>query len=156
MRISDCGSDVCSSDLCLQSANHARNSWRPRSCFRQTHRRSKNWPELLSSPHRPAPNGVGKAGQSESRPRHACGSLYPDRQTVAAFIHHEADPRSVHSRFPGELSGMIDIGLFRHSPLRSEERRVGKECVRTCRDRWSPDQYKKKEHTYHIITYIVK
>src|SRR3546814_12956494 len=24
------------------------------------------------------------------------------------------------------------------SPLRSEERRVGKECVSTCRSRWSP------------------
>src|SRR3546814_11186116 len=24
------------------------------------------------------------------------------------------------------------------SPARSEERRVGKECVRTCRSRWSP------------------
>src|SRR3546814_19409881 len=24
-------------------------------------------------------------------------------------------------------------------PLRSEERRVGKECVSTCRSRWSPD-----------------
>src|SRR3546814_13716683 len=24
------------------------------------------------------------------------------------------------------------------TPLRSEERRVGKECVRTCRSRWSP------------------
>src|SRR3546814_17133895 len=28
---------------------------------------------------------------------------------------------------------------------RSEERRVGKECCRTCRYRWSPDQYKKKK-----------
>src|SRR3546814_18609003 len=27
---------------------------------------------------------------------------------------------------------------------RSEERRVGKECVRTCRSRWSPYPYKKK------------
>src|SRR3546814_17038244 len=27
---------------------------------------------------------------------------------------------------------------------RSEERRVGKECVRTCRSRWSPYHYKKK------------
>src|SRR3546814_11773743 len=25
---------------------------------------------------------------------------------------------------------------------RSEERRVGKECVSTCRSRWSPDHYK--------------
>src|SRR3546814_20707725 len=29
-------------------------------------------------------------------------------------------------------------------PDRSEERRVGKECVRTCRSRWSPYHYKKK------------
>src|SRR3546814_12645154 len=27
---------------------------------------------------------------------------------------------------------------------RSEERRVGKECVSTCRSRWSPKHYKKK------------
>src|SRR3546814_20585809 len=30
------------------------------------------------------------------------------------------------------------------SPMRSEERRVGKECVSTCRSRWSPVHYKKK------------
>src|SRR3546814_13871385 len=30
------------------------------------------------------------------------------------------------------------------SGLRSEERRVGKECVSTCRSRWSPYHYKKK------------
>src|SRR3546814_20976358 len=30
--------------------------------------------------------------------------------------------------------------------LRSEERRVGKECVSTCRSRWSPDHYKKKKN----------
>src|SRR3546814_15090272 len=29
--------------------------------------------------------------------------------------------------------------------LRSEERRVGKECVSTCRSRWSPDHKKKKK-----------
>src|SRR3546814_14704819 len=28
--------------------------------------------------------------------------------------------------------------------IRSEERRVGKECVSTCRSRWSPYNYKKK------------
>src|SRR3546814_18407384 len=32
--------------------------------------------------------------------------------------------------------------------VRSEERRVGKECVRTCRSRWSPDRSKK---TINII-----
>src|SRR3546814_19299180 len=34
---------------------------------------------------------------------------------------------------------------------RSEERRVGKECVSTCRSRWSPYHYKKK--TQHIKTH---
>src|SRR3546814_14644708 len=29
---------------------------------------------------------------------------------------------------------------------RSEERRVGKECVCTCRTRWSPDHVKKKNN----------
>src|SRR3546814_13595479 len=29
------------------------------------------------------------------------------------------------------------------APARSEERRVGKECVSTCRARWSPNHYKK-------------
>src|SRR3546814_13263769 len=37
---------------------------------------------------------------------------------------------------------------------RSEERRVGKECVSTCRSRWSPHHYKKKRHqTPRYITY---
>src|SRR3546814_13961427 len=30
-------------------------------------------------------------------------------------------------------------------PRGSEERRVGNECVSTCRSRWSPDHYKKKQ-----------
>src|SRR3546814_12596466 len=44
-----------------------------------------------------------------------------------------------------------------HAQERSEERRVGKECVSTCRSRWSPDHYKNKEtttprhkHTTHL------
>src|SRR3546814_13741077 len=32
--------------------------------------------------------------------------------------------------------------------LRSEERRVGKECVSTCRSRWSPYHSKKKDISY--------
>src|SRR3546814_11580119 len=33
---------------------------------------------------------------------------------------------------------------------RSEERRVGKECVSTCRSRWSPSHAKKKTYLYLI------
>src|SRR3546814_19189721 len=32
-------------------------------------------------------------------------------------------------------------------PVRSEESRVGQECVSTCRSRWSPYHYKKKKNT---------
>src|SRR3546814_14889713 len=39
----------------------------------------------------------------------------------------------------------IDVGRLRvdRFVFRSEERRVGKECVSTCRSRWSPYHYKK-------------
>src|SRR3546814_11928130 len=43
----------------------------------------------------------------------------------------EEGPLSFNTRFDGTV--------------RSEERRVGKECVRTCRSRWSPYHLKKKE-----------
>src|SRR3546814_16391351 len=36
------------------------------------------------------------------------------------------------------------VPLWRPTAARSEERRVGKECVSTCRSRWSPRQKKKK------------
>src|SRR3546814_17701999 len=35
--------------------------------------------------------------------------------------------------------------LLKKAEDRSEERRVGKECVRTCRSRWSPYHKKKKK-----------
>src|SRR3546814_15516955 len=35
----------------------------------------------------------------------------------------------------------------KHRPGRSEERRVGKECVSTCRSRWSPYHYKNNTKT---------
>src|SRR3546814_19419580 len=39
----------------------------------------------------------------------------------------------------GLLMDVVPVGLaIAASAFRSEERRVGKECVRTCRSRWSP------------------
>src|SRR3546814_2330267 len=43
--------------------------------------------------------------------------------------------------FGVELQTVVTACLIRHAgerQVRSEERRVGKECVRTCRSRWSP------------------
>src|SRR3546814_17117158 len=53
-----------------------------------------------------------------------------DAVTIAAEI----------DRRPTQLTGIITNSLFaaaQKAGLRSEERRVGKECVRTCRSRWS-------------------
>src|SRR3546814_20862514 len=49
----------------------------------------------------------------------------------------------------GQRRGSCDGRCIRSNRLvskhfRSEERRAGKECVRTCRSRWSPDDVKKK------------
>src|SRR3546814_13252242 len=54
------------------------------------------------------------------------------------------------SRLEGAIAGGTDfafettLGGNTITALRSEERRVGKECVSTCRYRWSPYHSKKK------------
>src|SRR3546814_13591538 len=40
---------------------------------------------------------------------------------------------------PGLGRLVVEAVLARDYPISSEERRVGKECVSTCRSRWSPD-----------------
>src|SRR3546814_15532894 len=45
---------------------------------------------------------------------------------------------SNYAGFVGWIAGPLRTG-------RSEERRVGKECVSTCRSRWSPYHYKKNK-----------
>src|SRR3546814_20481901 len=52
----------------------------------------------------------------------------------------------------GETFGRItriSLGVPGVDFERSEERRVGKECVSTCSSRWSQYQYKKKETKLH-------
>src|SRR3546814_17588335 len=48
----------------------------------------------------------------------------------------------------GESLIMAIKELAVSSGPRSEERRVGKACVRTCRSRWSP--YPSKKNTHHL------
>src|SRR3546814_13122517 len=52
----------------------------------------------------------------------------PVGRTVAFAL---TSPDVIHSFWIPGLAGKVD--------MRSEERRVGKECVSTCRSRWSPD-----------------
>src|SRR3546814_21132202 len=55
----------------------------------------------------------------------------------------------------GEATGSKGLVGSVLPSTRSEERRVGKECVSTCRSRWSPYHYKKKHttQTTNINTY---
>src|SRR5213594_2539614 len=50
---------------------------------------------------------------------------------------------------PWMFEGKMLRGLTGTPILRSEERRVGKECERLCRSRWSPVHLKKKLHRRH-------
>src|SRR3546814_17452125 len=87
--------------------------------------------------------------------------LQPADEIVA--IEHDADLGVVVVRTPAETdfedklakktltSGCAQGPVFGDvMETRSEERRVGKGCVRTCRSRWSPDHYKKKHNTTTI------
>src|SRR3546814_20994205 len=50
---------------------------------------------------------------------------------LATGVVNNAPPMS-----PDIHDAALRQGLLRYCPIRSEERRVGKECVRTCRSRW--------------------
>src|SRR3546814_18678107 len=58
-------------------------------------------------------------------------------ESILAKVHFGA------SSAENEITDLADYYLatdeFRRALQRSEERRVGKECVSTCRSRWSPD-----------------
>src|SRR3546814_12663458 len=56
----------------------------------------------------------------------------------------------------GQAFGMRATATAAQSTYRSEERRVGKECVSTCRSRWSPEHYKNKTAKLSPHVNIVK
>src|SRR3546814_19610484 len=65
-------------------------------------------------------------------------------QPVGAVAEHIGERAGEHAHLTVE-SGHAYEGLrVILARIRSEESRVGKECVSTCSSRWSPYQYKKK------------
>ena len=90
-----------------------------------------------------------------------CSSAHPDSDVVSvspASVSHDGPPAPVTSRqcaprhsvsapcqcppasfTPSEVTPNQHLTFPSPSPFRSEERRVGKECLRLCRSRWSPD-----------------
>src|SRR3546814_1730168 len=73
-----------------------------------------------------------------SRRRHTRCALVTGVQTCALPISMASEFRSL-----ANLPGVEKAAIWEPKPAvvytwRSEERRVGKECVSTCRSRWSP------------------
>src|SRR3546814_14304695 len=101
MRISDCSSDVCSSDLGLLRLSGP----------------SSSFGSFFLPPGRPK----GKSAPLGGSKRSAAWGPFPP---------------------PGRPKGK-SATLEGCEFDRSDERRVGKECVSTCRSRWSPYHYKK-------------
>src|SRR3546814_11220664 len=64
---------------------------------------------------------------------HAGNLAYLSRMTLFPFFSVAAAVASIFGR---SQDGLAAVGAFLET--RSEERRVGKECVSTCRSRWSP------------------
>src|SRR3546814_1025497 len=71
-----------------------------------------------------------------SRRRHTSCALVTGVQTCALPIYIHSQRFVVGRGSPNMTIQMDFLGAERK--VRSEERRVGKECVSTCRSRWSP------------------
>src|SRR3546814_9845169 len=66
------------------------------------------------------------------------GAMPDDRKDGRLMLLWEGD-RPVIGRWDDGRKGWEDPeGMHLFEEIRSEERRVGKECVSTCRSRWSP------------------
>src|SRR3546814_12742637 len=85
-----------------------------------------------------------------AEPKFCPGGDRPPVQAMKAFIDEHRDAYGVEPICrvlpwqPGVAGEPGALGAPPRLQSRSEERRVGKECVRTCRSRWSPSHSNKK------------
>src|SRR3546814_13817466 len=106
MRISDWSSDVCSSDLVVDAGEHDERG-----------RRLER---------------VGRRQQQRNGER---GADARENADEGAKSDADEGPDEIHGRY-GDAEALEKSPQGVHGPVRSEERGVGKECVRTCRYRW--------------------
>src|SRR3546814_1923188 len=134
MRISDWSSDVCSSDFSLEQA--------------QLDKKAHIAAKLALKPgQRVLDIGCGWGGMAlylhENCGVDVLGITLSEEQLKVARERAKAAGVDDHVKFElidyrdvrGHFDRIVSVGMFKH---RSEERRVGKECVSTCRSRWSP------------------
>src|SRR3546814_13788087 len=76
-------------------------------------------------------------------------SLFGIAKDAYAIVERTAEKR-LHTRLAtaaGEPGRILNLAILGKQGERSEERRVGKECVSTCRSRWSPYDSKNNYNT---------
>src|SRR3546814_17725647 len=112
MRIRLWSSDVCASDLDLSREVRSLLLWQPDT---------------------DAP-GRADAEESLAQTRVAQPAMFAMEMALCALLANwSIRPSAAMGHSVGEYAAACAAGVFR-----SEERRVGKECVSTCRSRWSP------------------
>src|SRR3546814_14549914 len=127
MRISDWSSDVCSSDLEEGRALIiALNKWDV----------AENGSGLYQGVRKALDEGLAQVRGVPLLTISGATGKGIDQLLAVAFETREARSRRVST---GALNRWFEKALEANPPpARSEERRVGKECVSTCRSRWSP------------------
>src|SRR3546814_12954636 len=94
----------------------------------------RSWADLPTLPDRPEP-GLGPLGGLAAALHHAAETGFDTVLSTGCDLPDlPAGPVECLSPAPAVIKGQPLLGLW----SRSEERRVGKECVSTCRSRWSP------------------
>src|SRR3546814_11828508 len=122
MRISDWSSDVCSSDLYI-------GSWRE-ALLEQPYLTLEKWMQRLNAENKQPNINIAECHSIISKL-----SLKPFESEFKVLIMWLPE----YLREVGNsLLKLIEEPASRTLFLRSEERSVGKECVSTCRSRWSP------------------
>src|SRR3546814_10883921 len=157
MRISDWSSDVCSSDLFLPHPHHPGGGRRnPLSVTPRRHHRTAQC-HALARRHAADRRIIFRTAAPHAFRRATAGASLAPAVTrgSAARAPHPASQADLFgpSLLPGLayrdaiitpaeatalIAGIAAAGLTPF-PFQSVERRVGKECVSTCRSRWSPN-----------------
>src|SRR3546814_11134784 len=96
--------------------------------------------DLVGTAARPHPRALAAASARRQLPRRG-GRAPRLRRRRRRDRLRQFDQRAVLRRLPPRAR------VRRRPPVRSEESRVGKECVSTCRSRGSPDHSNKKKST---------
>src|SRR3546814_15960181 len=140
MRISDWSSDVCSSDLpkcrhIVFPADHGADT--AERCVEDRHGRP-----IAETPYQPLRSGRHQlamlADQAGLSVEEQSGAIECPTVTLETADHDEQAGFPDRLGQNGEFRTIKVDGAFIISPDRSEKRRVGKECVSTCKSRWLP------------------